>query len=135
MADLGSLSEVPKPARPQIFFCYLTSLEPKEPDKTFRFDSRGQESTFKSKFLEKKYFFGFCPALPRSTKSKFLTFFTGFRVFRGAELPYVKIRLLWRFLNFQKFHGASLNYNAHHILRYDKKIASFCLVKPFITYK
>ena len=47
MADLGSLSEVPKPARPQNFFCYLTSLEPKEPDKTFRFDSRGRGSTFK----------------------------------------------------------------------------------------
>ena len=59
MADLGSLSEVPKPARPKNFFCYLTSLEPKEPDKTFRFDSRGQGSTFKSKFLEKSTFSDF----------------------------------------------------------------------------
>ena len=59
MADLGPLSEVPKPARFKNFFCYLPSMEPKEPDKTFRFDPRGQGSTFKSKILEKSTFSGF----------------------------------------------------------------------------
>ena len=49
----------------------------------------------------KSYFFSF----PRPEKwklDKFFIFFTGFRVFRVAISPCVKIRILWKFINFSQ---------------------------------